>query len=109
MSPKDLSKYIYIIDIGDKNFQSITFHLFSLNMKKYVDKNVNDVNIKIGDKILVKNDAGHKLDNNYIGPFTVIEVDNHNNCTIKDKNKLVKINKSRIKPFQEFSQPFSLV
>ena len=28
-----LSKYIYIIDIGDKNFQSITFHLFSLTYK----------------------------------------------------------------------------
>lgn len=33
--------------------------------------NLNEIKVKVGDKVLVKNSAGHKLDNIYTGPFTV--------------------------------------
>jgi len=76
-----------------------------LNTKKlrsqmYADKNLADVNIKVGDKVLIRNEVGHKLENRYLGPYVVIAADNKHNFTLNDDNdKPFKIHKSRLKLF----------
>jgi len=57
------------------------------------DRNISNFELKIGDKILLKNENGHKLDNNYLGPYLVSEVGDNDNITIKRN-----INKKQIVP-----------
>lgn len=38
------------------------------------DKRTNDLQLEIGNLVLLKNDSGHKLDNQYLGPYKVIEI-----------------------------------
>lgn len=66
--------------------------------------NLNEIKVKVGDKVLVKNSAGHKLDNIYTGPFTVKSIDNMNNCIIIDeKQKETKIHKDRLRVFPKLN------
>ena len=68
--------------------------------KIYADKNQADIDIEIGDKVLVTNEAGHKLDNRYLGPYLVVDIDDKNNFYVKDsENKTFKFHKSRLKSF----------
>ena len=67
--------------------------------KLYADKKLADVDISIGDKVLVKDEAGHKLDNKYSGPFLIIDKDNTNNFVLTDNSKTFKVHKSRLKIF----------
>lgn len=64
--------------------------------KKNYDKKLNEKSFKINDKVLALSNA-HKLGNRYDGPFTVIEVSEHN-VKIKDdvSNKIKTMHKNRI-------------
>jgi len=39
--------------------------------KEFYDLTANDIDIYIGNKVLLKNEIGHKLDSKYTGPYTV--------------------------------------
>jgi len=68
--------------------------------KMHYDKQVLDFKTKIGDKVLLRNETGHKLDPEYIGPFTVVALEENNNIIIKNnKNKEQKVHKDRLKMF----------
>lgn len=57
-------------------------------------------NIQIGDLVLLQNDAGHKLENLFKGPYSVKEIDDMGNCTLLlDSSKTVKVHKNRLKIF----------
>ena len=58
------------------------------------------VSYSIGDKILVRNDAGSKKDAIFNGPYTVVE-DRAPNVIVKIGNKLVEIHKNRTKLYTE--------
>jgi hypothetical protein len=68
-----------------------------VNKRRY-DAHLNTHEYKVGDKVLVKNETGRKLDSLFTGPYEVTFVEGPNiKIKIKDKEKL--IHKNRVKPF----------
>lgn len=59
---------------------------YKSKMKTKYDKNFKELNVKVGDGVKVRNDAGEKLEPVYKGPFEVIEV-LENNIKIKDEHE----------------------
>jgi len=87
------------LQIAHKRVQQI-INAKKLQSQIYSRKNESDVNIKIGDKVFIRNEVGHKLDNRYLGPYYVINADNKNNFTLQDEqNKSFNVHKSRLKLF----------
>lgn len=69
--------------------------------KKYYDKSINPVVFKVGDQVLVKNEAKNgKLDELWKGPYTVVKTKDLN-CTIKRKNKEVVLHNNRLKKYND--------
>ena len=58
-------------------------------LNKQYDRNINDIQFKIGQMVLVKNNAGHKMENQYSGPFKVIYVTEQNFTVIDNRRKHV--------------------
>lgn len=56
-------------------------------MKINHDKNIKELDIKIGDRIKIKDEASHKLNSVYRGPYVVTEV-NKANVTVGSKQKI---------------------
>lgn len=74
--------------------------------KDYYDRNVNTIIIKVGDKVLLKNEANvkgksKKLLPLYTGPYDVVEVNSDVNCTILKNRKKEKVHFNRLKLFNE--------
>lgn len=74
--------------------------------KEYYDKNIKQLKLKVGDKVLLRNEekkAGKtkKLQSLYKGPYEVITIDSDVNCTIKINKKLIKVHMNRLKKFTE--------
>lgn len=66
--------------------------------KRYYDRALNDVQIKVGDRIRVRNHKRHgKYDVLYRGPFTVIEVPSNKAVVYKDGNRRRSANKDHVK------------
>lgn len=74
-----------------------------LTTEKY-DKNLNSLEWKIGDKILVLNEVRTKHDPLYIGPFSIIEINLPNVTYLDPKfNRKKTIHINNIQPFKEKS------
>lgn len=74
-------------------------HLYTkkLQNKYYYDSKVNEVDLKVNDFVLVKNQTKkHKFDEVYEGPFQIIDVSD-SYIEIKRKGKKVKIHKNLVK------------
>lgn len=71
-----------------------------IKRKENYDKVSKQINYKVGDKVLVRNETGNKLEMLYKGPYRIEKVESPN-VVIKLDNKLVKIHKNRIKWYQE--------
>lgn len=70
-----------------------------IKRKEKLDQSRKDMNFKIGDSVLVRNDAaGNKNDELFKGPFAVLE-DKGPNIVIKIGNKTSEIHKNRVKLF----------
>jgi len=68
--------------------------------KELYDLKLNDISISIGDKVLLKNETGHKLDFKYTGPYTVVKIEERDNIVISnDKKKPQTVHKDRLKLF----------
>ena len=77
-------------------------HKNKLKQKLLYDEKINKINLRVGDKVIVRNDSGHKLDYNYLGPFRVDRIDNNGNVSIVGKNnKKQLIHSNRLKLFSE--------
>ncbi|OIC27728.1 hypothetical protein A7M48_19275 [Acinetobacter baumannii] len=64
------------------------------------DRNISNFELKIGDKILLKNETGHKLIIIILGPYLVSETGDNDNITIiGNKNKKQIVHKDRLKIF----------
>lgn len=73
-----------------------------LSQKANIDKNVTNCKFQSGDKVLIRHEVGHKLDKKYNGPYEIIEMDERNNCLIKDpNNKHLKVHLEKLKSFFE--------
>ena len=70
-----------------------------LKQKLNYDRDIIDYNFRIGDLVLLKNEAGHKLETQYKGPYKIKKIDLRNNVTIFDKktNKTQIAHKNRLK------------
>lgn len=65
--------------------------------KKQYDKNSNDCEINVGDKVLIKNMAkNHKFDSLYLGPYEVVNAEDVYVEVLK-KGKRAKYHKNLIK------------
>lgn len=65
--------------------------------KEFYDKSSKTQTILPHDMVYLENDAGHKLDHVYKGPYEVMQVDNFGNCELKINEKLVKVHKNRLR------------
>ena len=62
------------------------------------DKNAKPAEYKKGEKVLLRNEAGKKLDSKYTGPYTVLK-DCDENLEVKMGNRIETIHKNRVKRF----------
>lgn len=63
--------------------------------KKYYDRNINPINLKTGDQVMMKKEPYNKHQPIYDGPFEIIELDNEN-VKININNKLTLVHKNRL-------------
>lgn len=60
--------------------------------KSNYDKHINPIELKIGDKVLMKNmNKKNKLEPNWVGPYEVMEVHEPVNLSIKKNNKIIRV------------------
>lgn len=73
---------------------------YKIRNKKLFDKKANPIDIKINDLVLITDEARHKLDPLFNGPFIVKNINNCN-VTLEDRNKLKEfvIHKNRIRHY----------
>nr|AAL90422.1 RH61266p [Drosophila melanogaster] len=70
--------------------------------KQLYDKKTSDFQLKIGDKVILRNESGHKLDPVYIGPYTVETIEDRDNIVIRDKKqKKQKVHKDRLQIYNQ--------
>ena len=69
-----------------------------IKRKQVYDKNINPINIDIGDLVYLKNENRKKLDNPYKGPYEVIEL-NGVNTKIKIGSNVKKVHNNRLKKY----------
>lgn len=68
--------------------------------KEYYDDNLNKLQVKVNDKILITNEDRHKLEKLYLGPFTVTKVFDKNVEFIDEaKGKISIVHKNRVKKY----------
>lgn len=71
----------------------------SKNKRKVVyDTKSRPANYNAGNKVLLRNDAGSKLEQLYNGPYEVVK-ENVSNITLKIDGKEVSVHKNRVKPY----------
>lgn len=72
------------------------------NNKKYYDKiqNTKDLNLNIDDSVLLlKQQRGHKFEQNYEGPYKIIEITGKNSVKLKKGNKIIRTHKNKLKKY----------
>lgn len=76
-----------------------------LNRQKYSNERANSIQIALNDLVLVQNEAGHKLEPIYKGPYSVVSIDERNNVTLAgDDGKTFKVHKNRLKRYNANTQ-----
>ena len=64
------------------------------------DRKAKPLNLKVGDRVLLRNENRHKLDKMYLGPYVVVSIKDPNvelNYTNSScKNKLITVHKNRL-------------
>lgn len=63
----------YRLQVSNQRAKSI-IEKYKQQQKRFYDTKTNPISIKIDDLVLLKNDAGHKLDSLYRGPYLVKEI-----------------------------------
>jgi len=68
------------------------------NNKIVYDQKIKNIDISVGDQVLLRNETGHKLDYQYTGPYKQTEIGKRNNIIItNNKNKKQTVHKDRLK------------
>jgi hypothetical protein len=72
--------------------------------KEHYDKTSGEMNLQVGDKVLLFNETvrrgrSRKLSAQWIGPYTITEIDKANATTTTGR-KVTKVHVNRLKPFQ---------
>ena len=86
----------YRLQVAQRKAANLLQHAKQKSKNMY-DKNANPQNIQVDDMVLLRDDAGHKLDSLYKGPYRVLETDNIGNCKIEVNKKKVIVHKNRLK------------
>ena len=63
--------------------------------KEFYDRQTNEIDIKINDLVLIKNEPYNKFKQVYSGPFTVIKI-KHPNVIVRINEKEYELHKNRI-------------
>lgn len=97
----DYSKEVrYRIEVACKR-AGLMLEKAKLVQKNRYDKSTHEVVIRLGDLVLLRNEAGHKLDNRYLGPYEVVEIGNNHNVVIEDSNrKAQNVHRDRLKIYR---------
>jgi len=89
----------YRLEIAHKRARIIIEENKRKNIEFY-DLKAKDIDIFMGDKVLLKNEIGHKLDSKYTGPYTVESLEVNENIRISNnKTKKETVHKDRLKTF----------
>jgi len=68
--------------------------------KELYDSKAKEIHLSIGDKVLLRNEVGHKLDFQYTGPYRIEKLEDRDNIIISgNNNKKQTVHKNRIKIF----------
>lgn len=70
-------------------------HQMKLKTQKHYDKKLNEIKLKIGNKIKVRNEPYNKFKNIYSGPFNVLQIEDKN-IVIDLKGQPYTIHKDRV-------------
>lgn len=94
----DYSKEVrYRLEIAYKRAR-LMLERAKLKRKTWYDEKSRRMNVISGDLVLLRNEAGHKLDNKYLGPFRVISIGNNGNVVIENsKMKAQTVHRDRLK------------
>ena len=66
--------------------------------KEFYDEKSRGMKLEKGDLVLIRNEAGHKLESKYLGPFKVIDLRLNGNVIIEDnKKKKQLVHRDRLK------------
>jgi len=64
------------------------------NLTLPYDQKIKNIDISVGDQVLLRNETGHKLDYQYTGPYKVTEIGERNNIIItNNENKKQTVHK----------------
>lgn len=74
---------------------------YKQKQKELYDRRTNPIEIDVGDKIKIKNDSGHKLEQTYTGPYTITKINDKNIECVDKNNKIIKTHKNRVAKFFE--------
>ena len=86
------------LEVANKRAQ-LLLNKHKQNQKLVYDRNSIDISLKAGDLVLLKNETGHKLEQQYKGPFTIKKILLRNNVQKIDNrtNKEQIVHKNRLK------------
>lgn len=80
---------------------SVMLDKAKLTSKSQYDKTTRPISVKIGDLVLLEDNASHKLEPLFKGPFEIKELDDHGNCLLAlDDARTMKVHKNRLRQFQ---------
>lgn len=98
----DYSKEVkYRLEIAYKRAR-LLLDSAKVKRKEHYDMNTEQLDLNLGDLVLLRNEVGHKLENRYEGPYKVIEIRDNDNIIIEIKgNRKQKVHKNRLKLFNE--------
>ena len=85
----------YMLQTAHEKTRKIIEFMKKQNKLQY-DRNINPVNIKKGDRILLKNEPYNKRNRIYLGPFIVKNIQEPNVEIIIDKNKTKTVHKNEV-------------
>lgn len=96
----DYSKEVkYRLQVAQKRAHNC-IELFKTKYKMDYDRKAKPLNLKVGDRVLLRNENRHKLDKMYLGPYVVVSIKDPNvelNYTNSScKNKLITVHKNRL-------------
>lgn len=78
--------------------QSAARHLIDkmkIRNKEFYDKKANPISVRVGDRIIIKNEPYKKHSKKYAGPYTVTDI-SHPNVTVDINGKQYTTHKNRI-------------
>lgn len=85
-----------------QNRAAIMLNRAKVANKSNYDRTSRPLNLKSGDLVLLEDNAGHKLEPLFKGPYRIMEIDEMGNCLLELENKrTMKTHKNRLRKYNQ--------